>query len=274
MNTFEKNITSIYREKGKAWLSELPKLVQECALLWGLSNLTPFSNLSYNYVLSGYKEAVPIVLKLSLNAFDLNKETRALEAFSGYGSVSVLAYKEGALLLQRAVPGHLLKGSGTIQIACKVIKKLHQAPLPTLGNFPHIEEWLTALDKAWKLPELHLQRARRLKKQLLEPTRVPVLLHGDLHRENILSNGEDWLVIDPKGVIGYPINEVWACVEDPPHDLAYIAKYYNFKLDEVIKWYYVHLILAACWQVEDNLDPKHFLDLAQGVLPMMKGGTS
>lgn len=274
MDRFEKNIAGIYREKGKAWISELPKLVQEYASLWGLSHLEPFKNLSYNYVLSGYQGAVPIVLKLSLNIFDLDKEARALEAFSGYGSVSILAHQAGALLLERAVPGHPLKGSSSIQIACKVIKKLHQAPLPTLGDFPHIEEWLTALDKTWKLPELHLQRARRLKKRLLQLTRAPVLLHGDLHRENILSSGEDWLVIDPKGVIGYPINEVWACVEDPQHDLAYIAKYFNFKFDEIAQWYYVHLILAACWQVEDNLDPKRFLDLAQGVLPMIKEGTS
>lgn len=43
--------------------------------------------------------------------------------------------------------------------------------------------------------------------------------------------------------------------------------YFNLKLDEVMKWYYIHLTLAACWQVEDRLDPTLFLKLAQSILP-------
>ena len=92
-----------------------------------------------------------------------------------------------------------------------------------------------------------------------------VLLHGDLHKDNILSNGKDWLIIDPKGVIGSPINEIWAFVEDPETDLLFISKYFDFNLGDVVKWYYVHLVLAACWQVEDHLDPTIFLNLAESV---------
>jgi streptomycin 6-kinase len=43
---------------------------------------------------------------------------------------------------------------------------------------------------------------------LAKMSALPVLLHGDLHQDNILSQGDDWLVIDPKGVIGFPINEI------------------------------------------------------------------
>jgi len=41
-------------------------------------------------------------------------------------------------------------------------------------------------------------------KHLAKISALPVLLHGDLHQDNILSHGDDWLVIDPKGVIGFP----------------------------------------------------------------------
>ena len=38
----------------------------------------------------------------------------------------------------------------------------------------------------------------------IEPEREPlVLLHGDLHHDNILRKGDrDWVVIDPQGVVG------------------------------------------------------------------------
>lgn len=278
MSTFESNIISIYQEKGVVWLAELPKHVLRFESLWGLHDLKPFDNLSFNYVLAGYQNDLPIVLKLSLNTINLAQEAKTLKAFDGFGAVSVLDCTEGALLLQRAVPGlslkdhsHNIQNSGAgVKITCEVIERLHRAPLPKDSNFPHIGAWLAALDKEWNLPQEYLNRARRLKDQLLQIAATPTLLHGDLHQENILSNGNEWLMIDPKGVIGSPINELWTCVEEPEYDLEYISKYFNFKFDEVVKWSYVHLILAACWQVEDNLDPKHFLSLAEKVLPMME----
>jgi streptomycin 6-kinase len=110
-----------------------------------------------------------------------------------------------------------------------------------------------------------------LKQQLLSTTSAHrVLLHADLHQGNILSHKNDWLVIDPKGAIGLPINDFWACVENPDHDLWYISERFDYPIDDVIKWYYVHLVLAACWQAEDNLDSTLFLQLADAILPKIK----
>lgn len=278
MNYFEHNVLKIDRERGAAWLANLPNQVESVANLWGLDHLKPFDNLSYNYVLEGEEKGNPIVLKLSLDPFSLEKEAKALKAFAGYGVVKVLGYKEGALLIEKAVPGTSLKNGVPkkrgLQIAADVMKKLHQAPLPQKGLFPHIREQLEALDWDWNIPHFHLEWARKLKKQLLRIEVDSVLLHGDLHRGNILSNGNGWVVIDPKGVIGAPIHEVWAFVEDPKTDLLFISDYFHFEFDEVVKWYYVHLVLAACWQLEDHLDPKLFLDLADSVYGMTRSLTT
>lgn len=277
MSIFKNNITSIYGEYGKKWLKGLPEQIMQLELDWGLSHLKPLENLTNNYVLSGYQRGIPIILKLSPNASDLHKEANALDVFNGFGGVSVLDRQDNAVLLQRALPGQPLKGyplkNGikNIEIACQIVKRLHQAPLPKDNNFPHIAEWLATLDKDWGLPAEYLQKARALKKQLLHnSSELPVLLHGDLHQDNILAHGDDWLVIDPKGVIGFPLNEIWACVEDPHYDLEFVSKYFDYRLDDVIKWYYVHAVLAACWQVEDNLNPARFLNLAEAVTPIMK----
>jgi hypothetical protein len=53
MNTFHSNIISIYGEKGKVWLDELPQLVTSISSRLGLRDLNKITNLSYNDVLSG-----------------------------------------------------------------------------------------------------------------------------------------------------------------------------------------------------------------------------
>jgi streptomycin 6-kinase len=57
------------------------------------------------------------------------------------------------LLLERVVLGTSLKSyfparkHESIEIACKIIKKLYQANIPAFRNFPHIKDWLAALDR-------------------------------------------------------------------------------------------------------------------------------
>lgn len=275
MEILKHNIVKIYGKHGEDWLAGLPSRIEQLQHSWGLSELKPFPNLSYNYVLQGLQGTTPIILKLSPDADLMDKEAAALNAFKGFGTVSVLSRKEGILLLERAVPGNLLKNNlpkeNRIEIACKVIERLHQAPVASKEGFPAIEEWLAAVDKEWDLPKDHLERARKLKKKLIKKdSGRKVLLHGDLHQENILSNGNDWVVIDPKGVLGDPIHEVWACVENPAHDLRFLATYFGYSLQDIVEWYYVRLILASCWQAEDDLDASRFLTLAQNILPMIE----
>jgi len=275
METLKHNIVKIYGKRGESWLAELPHRTKQLQHSWGLSELKPFPNLSYSYVLAGLQGNIPIILKLSPDIDLIDKEAKALNAFKGFGAVSVLGREEGILLLERAIPGDLLKNNlpkeKRIDIACKVMERLHQSPVSSKECFPAIEEWLAAVDKEWDLPKDHLKRARNLKNKLIKKdSGRKVLLHGDLHQENILSSGNDWVVIDPKGVIGDPIHEIWACVEDPAYDLKFLASYFGYFFQDVVEWYYVRLVLASCWQAEDGLDASRFLTLAQSILPMFE----
>jgi len=265
---FSSNIISIYGEKGQAWIAGLPRLVAAISSKLDLRDLIEVTNLTYNYVLSGFQGDSPIILKLGLDHEALTRETFALKCFAGYGVVNVLAEDKGMLLLERAVPGTSLKSyfpdqeHESIEIACIVMKKLHQASIPEHHSLPHIQDWLTALDRDWPIPDAYLKKARKLRDQLLKTTGPDVLLHGDLHHDNILHNGYDWMVIDPKGVIGSPMNEIWAFVIDIERDIPFIAQYFNFRTQDVFNWYFVHVILAACWNLEDNIDASLFLRLA------------
>ncbi|MGI4850408.1 MAG: aminoglycoside phosphotransferase family protein [Janthinobacterium lividum] len=273
MKTFEDNILSIYKDRGKTWLSKLPEVVSAAAQTYGLSDLTPVGNLSHNYVLSGFQKTQPIILKLGLDVEGIMREAAALKAFSNFGTVNVFEKNDGLLLLRRAVPGISLKNHTSsheaISIICRMMKKLHQADIPQDVCFPHINDWLKILDQEWNIPTSYLRKARQLRDQLTIGSSPCVLLHGDLHHDNIIQDDLDWLVIDPKGVIGPAIHEVWAFIIDMEKDTQYVADYFNYEVQVVRQWYFIHLILATLWNIQDGVTPKFFLDLAEKVYPIV-----
>lgn len=249
----------------------------------GLRDLKEVTNLTYNYVLSGFQGDNPVILKLGLDHDALTREAFALKCFAEYGAVHVLAEDKGMLLLERVMPGISLKSyfpnqeHESIEIACKVMTKLHQASIPKHHNFPHITDWLTALDKDSAIPDAYLKKAQKLRDQLLQTAKPDVLLHGDLHHDNILQNDNDWLVIDPKGVIGEPAYEVAAFIRNPIPELLNHADAPNIilnritrfsealKLSErrIIDWCFVQAVLAWVWALEDSCDATYFEQLTK-----------
>ena len=263
MNKFHQNILSKYSEEGQAWIDNLPKIIDVYAQKWDLTELIEVDNLSYNYVLSGQKDLEGIILKISIEVKELKREIAALKGFADYGAVPIITYSDNALLLKKSVPGIPLK-KNSIQIACNVAKRLHQAPI-TDGEFLHVKNRLSYLDRDWPIAGDYLKKARIFKQEILAKYQQEALLHGDLHHDNIISDGDDYLVIDPKGVIGHPIHEVWAFAHNIEHDLQYIAEYFVFSLEDVVKCYYIHALLAACWCIEDGVDPSSFLGLLEKI---------
>lgn len=109
MNAFESNIITMYGNQGKVWLDDLPRVVNSMAMQYGLSDLSPLSDLSYNYVLSAVCGNKPVILKCSFDIESLRREEVALEVFAEYGAVKVLAKDKRAIILERIVPGYSLK---------------------------------------------------------------------------------------------------------------------------------------------------------------------
>ena len=283
MNTFPSNILNIYGKQGKVWLDALPELVAATSSKLDMRELKEVTNLTYNYVLSGFQGDNPIILKLGLDHEALTREAFALKCFAGCGAVKVLAEDKGMLLLERAMPGISLKNyfsdreQKSIEIAFGVMQKLHQANISVAHNFPNIQDWLSALDKDLNIPNVYLKKARKLRDQLLKTADANVLLHGDLHHDNILQNGETWVVIDPKGVIGEPAYEVAAFIRNPIPELlnhadvpniilnriTYFAKIIQLPSQRILDLCFVQAVLAWAWALEDGCDMSYFEQLAK-----------
>ena len=98
-----------------------------------------------------------------------------------------------------------------------------------------------------------------------------MLLHGDLHHENILRSGDEWRAIDPKGLVGDPGYEVGAIFYNPmpkifnvPNLAQLLARRIDQLADELAMdrarvrgWALAQCVLSAWWSVEDDqsLDP-------------------
>ena len=169
MNELESNIINIYGDRGKVLLDDLPEIIKKLEVKWDLSDLTPVQNLSFNYVLTGFQNEKPIVLKVGLDENTLMREAAALTVLKNTGAVQILAQDKGVILLERVVPGTSLKGffpdndTQAIRIVCDVMRRLHQASVPPVHNFPHIRDWLLVLDKNWDMPTHYLEKARKLR---------------------------------------------------------------------------------------------------------------
>ncbi len=93
---------------------------------------------------------------------------------------------------------------------------------------------------------------------------APVLLHGDLHHDNILSaDREPWLAIDPKGVVGEAEYEVGAFVRNRlfagPKPEMLLARRVDQFVDElgfdrerIVGWSLAQAVLSAWWSFEDS----------------------
>jgi streptomycin 6-kinase len=269
MAVFADNIASIHGEVGRKWLQKLDGIVADLAKKWNLINLEPFDNLTFNYVSHGFQSDAPIVLKIGIRHENLEKEAKALRFFKNYGAVELIDSSKGALLLRRAVPGNSLmeyfpdRENESMRIAAKVIQKLHSTNRVS-DDFFRIEDLTSVFYEQWDIPENYISKARRVAERLLKTTTKQVAMHGDLHHDNIVKDGDEWKVIDPTGVIGDPVYEIASFMINPidkiwKHENAMsivknridaFSKLLNIDPDRVAQWTFVKSTLCWIWTLE------------------------
>ena len=191
--------------------------------------------------------------------------------------------EQGVLLLEKASPGTTLKDyfpqqeNKALEIVCNTIKNLQSITTPEQTDLPYLKDTLKTLDKDIDIPQDILYKARKLADKLLQSTTKQVLLHGDLHHENILKHSNTWLIIDPKGYIGDPSYEICTFIINPiplllevdnpqkiiKHRITQASTYLKIPAQRITSWLYVKNVL--CWKhsLDDNTNPKHWIKLVK-----------
>jgi streptomycin 6-kinase len=234
------------------------------------------------------------VIKLSCDDELVRDEYKTLKHFNGHGSIQILDYfpQEKALLLQRAQPGCLLKENTKLSFESKVkeyasvVKQIASLPLLSQDNYPHVSKWCAAIGRVESdliLPDI-LSKAKEIKTYLISTMENTYLCHGDLHLENIVQHGTDWLSIDPKGIIGEVAfeaaafdlldkNEIMCDSGNASNILKArieaLAKILNLDCQRLLYWVFLRIIISAQWFIEDNGDPSEMLRLASLIVPLL-----
>ncbi|MCA9936761.1 MAG: phosphotransferase [Ardenticatenaceae bacterium] len=282
-SAFVRITLELHGRTGQTWLDNLPNFLAEYAQRWRLTLLPPFPNLTYNYVAPAVREdGTAVVLKVGIINPELQSEIAALDHYAGRGAVRLLQAdaENGIFLLQRVQPGHSLvplqqtDDDAATRIAAEVMRQLWRPAPPAPYSFPTVAHWAAGLGRLRErfdgrtgpFDAQLIETAESLFADLLASSAEPVLLHGDLHHDNILAAGDGWLAIDPKGVIGEPAYEVGALLRNfwrggettaeirrmLARRIAIFSEMLGFDRQRLAAWGAAQAVLSAWWSYEDH----------------------
>lgn len=293
------NVVRAWGPAGRRWLADLPGLLAAIADAWQLRLAPPYP-LSFNYVCPADRaDGTPAVLKVGVTGSALlDREAAALAAWNGHGAARLLGRDphRGALLLQRATPGTRVRdlvpdrdGEATAAIV-GVLRRLHRAAVPVGPTpLPDLETYRSAFAdhrRADPHGQLVLRRwvqaADRLFADLCADPPRRAVLHGDAHHDNVLATGpgpDDWVAIDPHGVIGDPGFEIAPVLYNPepedtdpdllrlvPARIEQLADGLDVPLDRARAWGFAGCLLSAVWNAEDGTTVHDSRELAVAAL--------
>ncbi|HBL83996.1 MAG: hypothetical protein A2Y17_05840 [Clostridiales bacterium GWF2_38_85] len=217
MNVYEFSTdeqAAIVKQFGGEFFNTMQKTLESCTKKWCLSvdSLIPY--FSVNCIFACHSEQYgETILKIGRKYDEAATEAGMLKEYNGQKFCRLYAAdtKNGALLLEKLSPGKNLyyetDAEQRIIAFTRLYNKLH---LPSRGtaNYPTYREWIERFiklaDSRDDIKE-HGSKALVLYDELVHTYSKTMLLHGDLHHNNILSDGDGYRIIDPKGVIGDPV---------------------------------------------------------------------
>lgn len=285
INTFK----NVYKKDGEKFLAVLPFLIEEVAQRWGLTDVQPVPNLSFNFVAFAKRDDEDVILKMGIPNPELTSEMTALKLFNGDGACQLLECDEerGLVLLERLKPGIMLSeledDDECTHIAADVMQKIWREA-PENSKFIQLSNWFDGLKKirphfnggTGPIEKELLERVESFLPELFADQDIK-LMHGDFHHYNILRSERGWLVIDPKGVIGPAGYEIGPFMLNPRNSLSdgnsfqikterrvsILSERLGWERRKILNWATAHAVLSAWWSVEDNMDSGYSMQCAK-----------
>ncbi len=260
---------------GAEWVARLPRLVEQAMERWGL-RLDGRPRTGWTaLVVPVRRDGEPLALKLTWPHPEARLEHLALRHWDGSGAVRLVAARpaDGQLLLERLDADEDLR-EVWIDEACEVIGGLLArlgVPAPPqverLGD--HLPAHLERMAQRPAVPRRVVTRTTGLARELLSEPGPGLLLHTDLHYENVLRvPGGEWRAIDPKPLSGHPGFELLPALKNRVgemgqgaafrwavrHRLGILAEAAGIDEDEALAWSLLRAGVETSWATEEGGD--------------------
>jgi streptomycin 6-kinase len=184
---------------------------------WRLEPGDPFPGATVSLTMPARRDdGEEVVLKIQFPHRESEGEAGALRAWDGGGAVLLLDEDRDrhALLLERCRPGYHLSSEDPDTATEIMISLISRLSRPDPGGFTTLADeakrWAVGLRREWEgagrpFEKRIVDAAVETLAALAADTVPPVLLHQDLHGDNVLrAEREPWLAIDPKPLAGDP----------------------------------------------------------------------
>ena len=231
-------VTQVVHEwggRGRAWLAEVPGLVEAAAARWSLTVGKPMPSHRSLVLAVTRAEGDPAVLRAAVPGWPGSCAVPSIQAWDGNGAVRLLADDPlaGVCLLERATPGVALAelvptdDVKATEVLGALLGRLWRAAPPAVelpGLVAYPPPFATYLDVhggRGPLPQALVVDAERVLGELLaslDESGPPVLLHGNLHHGNVLSSTSHpggWVAVDPRGMLGDRCYDLAAMLRQP-----------------------------------------------------------
>ncbi|MFO7169690.1 MAG: aminoglycoside phosphotransferase family protein [Chloroflexota bacterium] len=216
-------------EAGRAWIRDLPRIVEDLCAQWRLAVDGPVMHGYLGLVVPVNREREPCVLKVAWPDESSADEAAALAAWDGRGAVRLLEAQPelGAMLLERLDYTRSLDDVEIAEAVTVAGRLLRRLAIPAPARFRPLraaaEELADSLPERWQrtgrpMPRRLLDQACELATQL-GASAGSLLVNYDLHYQDVLAaEREPWLAVDPKVVAGdleYGVAQLlWRRLED------------------------------------------------------------
>lgn len=293
-NRLSIRLAGAFGPQAAGWVADLPALIDEMGGRWNFEPGAPFVPSAYSYATAvRCSDGSEAVLKLRYPGRAAALEIDALRDFGGVGAARLLRSdpEKGALLLEKVEPGHDavdLSDRQAVQALGGVMEKLHTTTAAS-RSYPTTSDWGGGFERyrahhaeeSGPIPGDLFRIAEGLYADLEASAAGPVLLHGDLHHQNLLfDHRRGWLAVDPQGVMGEPAYEVGAFLRNPISRLAgrsdltdlvrqridLLSSACRFSANRILGWGLSQAVLSAIWALEDREpDVDQRLEVAQAL---------
>lgn len=275
----QKKVALIFGDEGRAWLREIPDQLRRAAARWQLSRLQRIDADTVSVVL--FAESAlhgPAVLKIGVRHKELIHGAEALRDLDSDRVCRIYDWREddNALLMERLSERTLWQereAEYRWQVAAPFLR---DTPRPLRRSYPYPvfgEQLAYSIDLTRRMnicgPAFLdiLGLAEQKWQQFQAQNRPLLLIHGDLHHQNILrciDNENEWKLIDPHGRLAQGILEIgpflgneWELYREderlPAMDccLAYLAGTLDESFADMRLAAGLHVVLSTCWHLED-----------------------